>query len=224
MSYLEIRYDGNEKVPYDEIFANYLVKEIFLKYLGRPPETLTELGSGTGKLSNIFSIKHNLIVTCIDKEKSPNLSEKILFHEHEIQNMDTTEIPPSDICFTKSVIEHVDDTQQFFRACEALTNDDGLIITLCPNWRTQWSNFYDDPTHVRPFNVIGLSTAAKICGLEVLHCEEFFQLPTVWRYPWLGRILQLSRIRLPTAIRNRYPILRFSYENMILLVARKVPS
>ena len=98
MSYLEIRYDGNEKVPYDEIFANYLVKEIFLKYLGRPPETLTELGSGTGKLSNIFSIKHNLIVTCIDKEKSPNLSEKILFHEHEIQNMDTTEIPPSDIC------------------------------------------------------------------------------------------------------------------------------
>jgi len=221
MSYLNIRYRNNTKVPYDDQFSDFLVAKIFSRYLGRTPSTLTEVGIGTGKLVESFMHRHSITVRGIDIEKYSDLHEDVEFYEASVEHVNDLKIQQSDIFFTKSVIEHVDKFTDFFAAAKSSIHDQGIIVVLCPNWRTQWSNFYDDPTHLRPFNDIGLRTAAEICGLDVISCAEFYQLPIIWRYPIIGKILQITRLRLPTIIRNRYPVLRFSYENMLLLVARK---
>lgn len=221
MSYLEIRYAKNKKVPYDEKFAHYLFEDVMRRHLPHNPTSIAEIGLGTGKLAEKFSTNHSLKVRGFDIERFEGLHKDIDFFEGSVENIPNLDVPKSDVCFSKSVIEHVDDFRNFFRASEHLISDDGIVIVLCPNWKTQWKNFYDDPTHLRPFNVVGLRTAAQICGLEVLSCSEFYQLPLVWKLPALGRFLEITRIRLPERIRNRNPALRFSYENMLLLVARK---
>lgn len=221
MSYLTVRYRNNKKVQYDEKFSDFLVASIFSRHLGRAPITLTEVGIGTGKLAESFMQRHSIKVRGIDLEKYSGLNQDIEFYEAPVEKVDDLEIHQSDVFFTKSVIEHVDKFTDFFAAAKSCIHKEGIIVVLCPNWRTQWSNFYDDPTHLRPFNDVGLRTAAEICGLDVISCSEFYQLPIIWRYPIIGKFLQITRLRLPTIIRNKHPILRFSYENMLLLVARK---
>lgn len=221
MSYLDIRYKNNKKVHYDDVFSDFLVSKIFEANLGRKPETLTEVGVGTGKLAEKFIQRHDIKVRGVDIERYPHLHKAVEFHKASVEQIGSVAIQQSDVFFSKSVIEHVDKFTDFFEAAKYCIHDRGIIVVLCPNWRTQWSNFYDDPTHLRPFNDIGLKTAAEMCDLKVVSCAEFYQLPVIWKYPLIGKFLQSTRLRLPSTIRNRLPILRFSYENMLLLVARK---
>ena len=223
MNYIDVRYANNKISDYDGLLAAHLTQH-YIAIKKRPDNLkLVEMGVGTGKLCNLFKNIHKMDVLGIDMERSARLPAEINFLKASLNDIinGKFQIPKSDVFFTKSVIEHIQNPGDFFEGASKLIHNDGLVVVMCPNWQTQYSNFYDDPTHLRPFNLIGLSTAAAMSGFRVLKCEEFYQIPFFWRHPWLSTFFKITRLRLPTYLRNKHPLLRFSYENMLILVAEK---
>ena len=53
----------------------------------------------------------------------------------------------------------------------------GILINYTPDWETQYLNFYDDITHIKPFSKITLENCYKMYGFETCNVEKFYQLP-----------------------------------------------
>lgn len=125
--------------------------------------------------------------------------------------------------FSKSVIEHIENTTHFLTEIRRVLKPGGTAFVMCPAWETQWQNYYDDPTHIRPFTAIGLERASQIAGFEGIYVEEFFQLPIVWQYPAMRYLCRLVAM-LPNKLKWRYDHgkrsprkwVRFSKETMLL--------
>jgi len=129
-----------------------------------------------------------------------------------------------DVIFSKSVVEHIRDHAMFFEQCLKALRRDGLIIIMTPDWRSQMTHFWDDYTHVHAFTRKSLRDALTINGFENVQCETFYQLPFVWKRPWLKFIPKLVSM-LPDswkwkdeAERNGRDrkLIRFSKEKMLL--------
>ena len=58
-----------------------------------------------------------------------------------------------DIVFSKSVIEHIQNTDHFLGEAKRLLKPEGKIVIMCPAWESQAKHFYDDYTHIKPFTV-----------------------------------------------------------------------
>ena len=77
-----------------------------------------------------------------------------------IIDADSGEIPFSDNCFdviySKSFLEHIRNPEVFLKEAYRVLKPGGLIISLVPDWETQYKTFFDDYTHVNPFTFISL--------------------------------------------------------------------
>ena len=73
-----------------------------------------------------------------------------------------------DIVFTKSVIEHIIDPSFFLKECRRVLKPAGLIIILTPDWVSHIVNFYDDPTHLRPYTEKSIIKLMQLYGLKNL--------------------------------------------------------
>ena len=47
---------------------------------------------------------------------------------------------------------------------------------LTPDWQSQMLNFYDDPTHVKPFTKQSVFSSLKMNGFENIEVTDFMQL------------------------------------------------
>lgn len=56
-----------------------------------------------------------------------------------------------DIIFSLALIEHLSNIDHFFSECKRVLKSEGIIYLSTPNFQYSYANFYDDPTHVRPF-------------------------------------------------------------------------
>ena len=80
-------------------------------------------------------------------------------------------------------------------------------------------NFYDDVTHLRPFSKISLLNSHKLFAFKDCYVEKFYQLPIVWKFPYLKYLCNFIALFVP--IRSKIKFLRFSKELMLLSVAKK---
>ena len=124
-----------------------------------------------------------------------------------------------DVVISISTFEHVDFFWLTFLEILRVLKKDGLLITYTPDWETQFKNFYDDETHVKPYTTISLKQTHLKHGYNFLFTEKFYQLPITWKYPIVKLFCKL--IALMTPIRSKNKFLRFSKELMILSVGKK---
>lgn len=75
----------------------------------------------------------------------------------------------------------------------------GTAIIITPSWaHTHWGPFYIDHTHVTPFTASSLADAQTIAGFEGVKVSYFYQLPFLWRYPFLKPAVRaLATLPLP---------------------------
>ena len=132
-----------------------------------------------------------------------------------------------DFVFSKSVLEHVTNTDNFLRESLRVLNPGGVAVHLTPDWRSQRDYFWDDYTHVKAFTRKSLQNAMKINGFSKVCCTRFLQLPFVWKYPYLKFIPKLISL-LPDALKWKdfeesqpRKFIRFSKEEMLLVVGAK---
>lgn len=121
-----------------------------------------------------------------------------------------------DVVFSKSVIEHLHNPENFLRESRRILRPGGRIIILTPDWQTQRYIFYNDFTHRQPYTVLGLNNALKIYDFSEVKTEIFYQLPLVWRAPFLRFFFKPLQWLFPVKRISKTGPWRWSRELMIL--------
>jgi SAM-dependent methyltransferase len=228
-NYLEINYLEDEYAPnrYPQKLCNYLTERYFGGEKSRG-KVLLDIGSGKGNYLVGFS-RNGLIVKGIDKR---NECLKIL-SGFDIFGCDLEKdrFPFNDnyfdIVFSKSVLEHVYNIDNIIKETYRVLKPGGTTVHLTPDWAAEYKFFWDDPTHVKPFTNRGLMQAFALYDFMDVKCEDFYQLPFLWKYPRLTFITRLISL-LPDRFRWKDReqkiqniLIRHSKGRMLLLSARK---
>ena len=219
-NYLKVKYsyDLKPKSSYPYKFCKNIIKRFSLS----DQSFFLEIGSGRGDFTNTFfelGLK-NIFATDYDSKSQKYLNDNIIFKKLDMNN---EKIPfddnTFDLIYSKSLIEHLINPENYIRECHRVLKKGGIIITFTPNWETQYKHFYDDITHIKPYTKVSLKESHFLYGFNNCVIEEFYQLPFIWKFPTLKFILKIFAPFIP--IRSKFKLLRWSKETMILSIAKK---
>lgn len=193
---------------YDQLLCDYIIG----RYRFYIPSFLLDIGCGKG--NHVWSLQYRGIDALgIDREDC---------------NLETESIPKQDdffdFVFCKSVIEHIHNTEHLLAETLRVLKPGGIAVFMTPDWNTDYKHFWDDPTHVKPFTRQGLEKAFKIAGFVDVDCQYFWQLPFLWRHPWLETLRWIISL-LPDQWKwngtKQRVLIRHSKERMLIVSARK---
>lgn len=222
-SYLSVVYDEGRtpKTRYPYELVRYLAKRFNLV----KGMQLLEIGCGRGDFLKAFC-DVGFICTGIDKEKKE-------LGEIEVVSCDITKEPlpfkdeSFDILYHKSLIEHLSEPSHLMSESYRVLKRGGKLIVLTPDWVTQMKNFYEDFTHCRPYTPLALNDLLTMYNLKNVVSEKFYQLPVIWKYPFLiifskmlSLLLSVNFARWLTE-KTKIKFFRFSIELMILGYGKK---
>ena len=197
--YLDIKYDQNDKplTNFPEKLINYLVERFELN----PNSKILELGCGRCETLQAFSNMGFSAFGVDSSEKAKEFeSESIL--EVKTSDLENDELPFSseqfDIIFSKSVIEHISNPSLLMKEISRTLKPKGILIILTPEWTSQMEVFFEDPTHVHPYQVKGLSDLLKINGFTNIESEIFYYHDLIWKSNFWRSIAKFLRVFLNT--------------------------
>jgi SAM-dependent methyltransferase len=230
-TYLETHYIKNEysETAYPQKLCDYMVEAFIRPHFKEVHgKTILDVGSGKGNHLVAFA-RRGLTAYGLDKTKEKNEA----LAQFDIRECDLEKEPfpyetdSLDVVFSKSVIEHVVNADNFLSEMRRVLKPNGLAILMCPDWATQAHMYWDDYTHVKPWTRKGLQNALKIHGFREIHSTLFRQLPLLWKYPKLEVLSDLIALcpeswkwRDAEESQHREWI-RFSKEKMLLATAVK---
>jgi len=217
--YLDVVY-SKEKKPLTS-YPEKLISHLFTINKIKKGQSILEPGVGMGEHLRLFK-KMGLKVTGLDisikaKTNSPDLNIDVL-------NVEGAKRWPYsdnsfDIVYSKSFIEHLSQPEQYFAESYRVLKPGGLLLTLTPDWESQFKKFYDDPTHVSPFTIVSLKDIQAMSGFKDIEVKKIRQLPLTWRYPIVNIACYLIAIFSP--VRSNNKILRWSKELMLMSTSKK---
>ena len=180
--YLDIKYDEKNK-PFTD-FPYNLAKHLLEKFKIKKGNKLLEIGCGRCEMLNSFG-KLGLDISAVDiSERVKNYVPKNI-SRLEILDITKEKLPFDDngfdIIFTKSVIEHIHDPTHLMKEIYRILKPGGIIIVLTPDWVSQMNMFYEDPTHVHPYQPKGLEDLLTISGYKKTNSEIFYYHELLWK-------------------------------------------
>ena len=197
--YLDIKYDETDKPLTD--FPDKLTRYLTDRFQLKSNLNILELGCGRCETLNAFS---NLGFTTFgvdSSEKAKEYASKSVV-EVKVSDLENDELPYSseqfDVIFTKSVIEHISNPSLLMKEISRTLKPKGLLIVLTPEWTSQMEVFFEDPTHVHPYQVKGLSDLLKINGFIDISSEIFYYHDLLWKSTFWRSIAKFLRIFLNT--------------------------
>jgi SAM-dependent methyltransferase len=188
---------------------------------------IIDIGCGIGEYLDAFS---DLGYQVLGIDISPVESE------HKIYQVDLEhkKIPIKDesvnFIFSKSVIEHMNNPLNLMEETYRVLTTGGKAVIMTPSWEyNYWGPFYIDHTHVTPFTRYSLEQALRLAGFKDVRVEYFYQLPFVWKSPFLKIIPKIisclpipfspfKRSILPPVLNK---LIRFSNEVMLIAYVEK---
>lgn len=226
-NYIETNYFVNEYAPdkYPQKLCNFLTEHYFKNSENK---LLLDIGSGKGNHLVGFS-RNGMIVKGLDKRKE--CIDVLSGFDIRECNIEKDRFPFEDnyfdFVFSKSVLEHVYNTENIIKETYRILKPGGITVQLTPDWATDYMHFWDDPTHVKPFTKKGLNQAFILQDFIEVECNGFYQLPFLWKHPNLKFIIGIISL-LPDRFkwkdkeeRKQCVLIRHSKERMLLLSARK---
>ncbi len=217
--YLSVEYGESSKpfTSYPEKFANYLVEILHIKQGSQ----ILEVGAGRCEMAKAFlGAGMNVMVT----DSSP-LLEKYATESglaFSISKYDSgQEFSPFpnvvfDVVFTKSFVEHIPDPVDFALKMKTKLKPGGLLVTLTPDWETNYWNFYDDLTHIKPFTEVTLKNLYLYSDFEQSNVIKVRQLPSTWHSRIMRILSILTSVVIPTRFRTTIKWIRWSRELMLV--------
>lgn len=76
-----------------------------------------------------------------------------------------------DFITMNAVIEHIKDPSHIFGEIKRVLKNEGLIFIRTPNWKMDYKNFYNDPTHVKPYSPETLKNFLRLFDFEIIFLE-----------------------------------------------------
>jgi len=227
-NYREIIYPEDKKNTYPMKLSKHLLDR-FLKDKVPNECKILDVGCSVGTWLDCFSESgdYQLYGTDIRDENIKNAT-------FEACNLESEKLPFEDdmfdFVFSKSVAEHVKNTDNILSEVKRVLKPGGIFVCMVPDWKSQMSIYWDDYTHVKPFTQKGLRDALMIHGYSDVGCEYFYQLPFTWKYPYLKFIPKLVSALVPDFFKWKdsdqrntkdRKIVRFSKELMLLAYGSK---
>jgi len=225
-NYLNITYSEKmaPKSSYPDKLGAWIAKNIF-KRRGK----IIDLGCGRGDYLESFEKLEYDICGVDISSKIEELSKKYNVDYIDFDQNDGLETK-YDFVFSKSVIEHLKTPDNLFSTAYDCLNSEGVAVIMTPSWEyNNWGPFYFDHTHITPFTKISLKNALHIAGFKDVKVYYFYQLPILWKYPFLKPLIKILQwVHLPYRPFSDAPwplemnkLIRFSKEVMLLAVAKK---
>ena len=202
--YLEHTYSN--KIAPPSVYPNLLSMWLLQNAYGETGK-IVDFGCGRGDYLHAF---RGLGFEPTGLDISPSI-EHLSDYTVEKMNFEEDEFPfpkeSFDFAFSKSVIEHLRDPHYYFKGIHDSLKDGGKAV------------------------IISLKTALEIAGFKNVRVKYFYQLPFLWRFPWLKPLVKLfAKLPLPYSPYNEVPwatsnqfnkLIRFSKEAMLLAVVEK---
>ena len=117
-------------------------------------KTILDIGCGDGSLVKHLNSQGITATGCDIKEL--NFERDIFPYKDE----------SFDFILLYSVIEHINNTDHLILEIRRMLKKSGILVIVAPNFKYCFNNFYDDPTHIRPFTNIGLEELLKIYNFK----------------------------------------------------------
>ena len=228
-AYLEHTY--SDKIAPPSEYPNLLVKWL-LTTVYKKTGTIADFGCGRGDYLSAFS---ELGFTPYGLDASPSINDLTDYNVKQVdfEHDDAPYVDEKfDFAFSKSVVEHLHKPSLYLSAIHQSLETGGKAVIMTPSWEhTYWGPFYIDHTHVTPFTAKSLESALEMAGFKKVTVRYFYQLPLLWRYPWLRAIAKLiAKLPIPYSPYNNVPwkvsnrlnkLIRFSKEVMLIATVEK---
>ena len=221
--YLKVIYGSREINDYPKIFAKH-IKDKYLKTENRRFKRLLDLGAGDGTFSKAFKeVDSELVTSRLDCDGCDGINKTCDFESGEFPYPENF----FDFIFCKSVIEHIKNTDHFLSEIYRVLAPKGTLVMLTPSWEYNYRHFFDDYTHIKPFNRKGLQDSLEINNFKKVDVEYFYHLSLTWKNKYAKILCMLTRL-LPDKWkwkdkqeRKHNVWIRFSKEVQLLGVATK---
>lgn len=127
-----------------------------------------------------------------------------------------------DIAISLAVIEHLRDPENFLSEIFRCLKPGGLVFLSTPNFQLDWKNFYNDPTHVRPYTPDSLSEMFRLYCFESAATFPGLRCKNIHWYRGKYRFLKAYYL-LPFRNDTRFPVpaLLRGHARSIFALARK---
>ena len=119
-----------------------------------------------------------------------------------------------DVVYSKSLIEHLWEPDNYLNEANRILKPGGKIITLVPDWEVQFKTYFDDFTHRTPFTKVSLNDIYLMSDYENIRVIKFRQLPIVWRLPFLNLFCAVIAPLVPIRTSNKF----FKHSRELMLI------
>ena len=217
-NYLSVAYDEKSH-PYTD-YPKKLCAYLFQSFELKEGMKMLEPGCGRGEfLKNFKELGldvHGVDISTEAQEYAENFPVEVCDIESEKLPFEDDTF---DVIYSKSFIEHLYYPERYLEEAFRVLKPGGILITLVPDWESNYKIYFDDFTHRTPFTNIALEDAYKMYGFSEVNVFKFRQLPIVWRYPKLNYFC--AAISPLISVRTKNKFFRWSRELMLVGVGVK---
>jgi ubiquinone/menaquinone biosynthesis C-methylase UbiE len=218
-NYLSVVYDEKSH-PYSD-YPIKLCAYLFQSFEFKEGMRLLEPGCGRGEfLNNFKDLGLDVVGVDISSEAvafENGLDVKLCDVENEKLPFDDNTF---DVIYSKSFIEHLYYPEKYLEEAYRVLKPNGMLLTLVPDWESNYKIYFDDFTHRTPFTQMALTDAYKMYGFKEVRVFKFRQLPIVWKYPKINYLCEFISPFIPVRTQNKF--FRWSRELMLVGIGKKI--
>jgi SAM-dependent methyltransferase len=211
--YLNIEYDAQSH-PKNE-YPDRLACHLFERFGMRSGQKILEPGCGRGEFLNGF---RKLGMSCFGADLSPEAGTMLEGVKVIQTDIERDPLPFEDETFDyiyhKSLLEHLWHPDRFMNEAFRVLKPRGALLSLVPDWESNYKTYFDDYTHRTPFTMVSLENIYRMCDFTQVKIVKLRQLPIVWKYPALNLICAAISPFIP--VRTKSKFFRWSRELMLV--------
>ena len=218
-NYLSVVYDEKSH-PYSD-YPKKLCAYLFQSFGFKEGMKMLEPGCGRGEFLKNFK---DLGLDVVGVDASPEAIAFVDGLDIKLCDIENEKLPfdanTFDVIYSKSFIEHLYYPEKYLEEAYRVLKPNGMLLTLVPDWESNYKTYYDDFTHRTPFTKMALIDAYKMYGFKEVRAFKFRQLPIVWKYPLMNYFCAFISPFIPVRTQNKF--FRWSRELMLVGIGKKI--